>query len=397
MQRNLRSTQRIDYRLLHETGEKSVIEEVTDLLEKTKISESPEKIIPDIATMATSATKDIKDKLLLDIDTISDEIEDFISEHDIIADLLSVEDIDRNIEEMNALRSSFRRKHKELKTLVDDYEESYLPSYNDSITQIKDYITKATEVRHKYRMKDFVKEREREANEGRQMKFIIEDTTRILTEIDYEVKTKIKQITDDELLTRKDEIPNLSKKLHGASANINNLFKFQNIKEVDAIILRYENTFKLFAEYEDEVKREVEHREISKTKLFQESKLNIKMCKFSGYDSKMDIYTFQTNFEKLYAKTVPMRVIPDYLKISLLEGSGLCMVKSLDSIDEIWKRLKTAYSDPKVMLSRKFKDLNKLDITWKSNSEKVVEDIGRLINLMNDLVLFDCVTKEHTL
>ena len=58
------------------------------------------------------------------IDTISDEIED-LSEHDIIADLLlSVEDIDWNIEDVNALWSSFHRKHKELKTFVNDYKDS---------------------------------------------------------------------------------------------------------------------------------------------------------------------------------------------------------------------------------------------------------------------------------
>ena len=43
--------------------------------------------------------------------------------------------------------------------------------------------------------------------------------------------------------------------------------------------------------------------ELNKRDLIKESKLNIKLSKFSGFDSELDVYTFQTEFEKLYLRT----------------------------------------------------------------------------------------------
>ena len=37
------------------------------------------------------------------------------------------------------------------------------------------------------------------------------------------------------------------------------------------------------------------------------------------------------------------------------------MVKHLDEIDEIWDRLKSAYGDPRVMMSRKIAEISAID------------------------------------
>ena len=46
-------------------------------------------------------------------------------------------------------------------------------------------------------------------------------------------------------------------------------------------------------------------------------------------------------------------MMPDLLKNNLLEGSALSMVKSMTDIEDIWKRLKGAYGDPKLLLKKK--------------------------------------------
>ena len=56
----------------------------------------------------------------------------------------------------------------------------------------------------------------------------------------------------------------------------------------------------------------------------------------------------------MYERTTPKCMMPDLLKNNLLEGSALSLVKSMTSIEDIWKRLKGAYGDPKLLLKKKF-------------------------------------------
>ena len=81
--------------------------------------------------------------------------------------------------------------------------------------------------------------------------------------------------------------------------------------------------------------------------------LNINLSKFGGYDSEMDIYTFQYEFEKLHLRTTPKKMLSDLLKYNYLDEPALSLVKSLDNIDEMWSRLKKAYGDAKTLLNKK--------------------------------------------
>ena len=92
------------------------------------------------------------------------------------------------------------------------------------------------------------------------------------------------------------------------------------------------------------MQKEVAKREILKKEHFKSSKLNIKLSKFCGYGSATDIYTFQSEFEKIYLQSTPRDLLPDLLKNNLLADPALSLVKSVDKMDEIWKRLKQARS-----------------------------------------------------
>ena len=134
------------------------------------------------------------------------------------------------------------------------------------------------------------------------------------------------------------------------------------------------------------LKDEVVKREISKLELFSESKLKINLSKFSGYDSKLDVHTFQSEFIKIYKRTTPKRMMSDVLKNNHLEGSALSLVRSVDNIDEISQRLKSAYGDPKLLLKKKLSEINKISQLSKlKDTERVVAALSQIISTMKDL------------
>ena len=112
--------------------------------------------------------------------------------------------------------------------------------------------------------------------------------------------------------------------------------------------------------YTFNIEKEVESRELHKLETFKASCLNIKLPKFKGYDSAMDIFTFQSTFEKLYEKRTPRKILPNLLINNYLEDPALSLVKSVKDISEIWNQLKLAFGKPKAMLKKKICEINKV-------------------------------------
>ena len=132
---------------------------------------------------------------------------------------------------------------------------------------------------------------------------------------------------------------------------------------------------------------EVDQRELSKRDLIKEGKLNIDLGRFSGYDSVLNIYTFQSEFEKLYLRTTTKRVLPDLLINNHLSEPALSLVKHVDNISEIWDRLKATYGDTKLLLSRKVATLDNIAQLGKTKDpEKLIAGISQIISLMRDLL-----------
>ena len=114
--------------------------------------------------------------------------------------------------------------------------------------------------------------------------------------------------------------------------------------------------------------------------------MKIKLSKFSGYDSKLDVNTFHIKFIKIYKQTTPKRMMSDVLKNNHLGGAAFLLVRSNDNIDEIWKRLKSAYGDPKLLLKKKLSVTNKISQLLKlNNTERVVAALSQIINTLKDL------------
>ena len=300
---------RVNYKQLHETGEK--VYKLSD--------ETSDKTLN-------------MDNLIAEIETLSLDINDFIEENQISNDIWLIDDIQNLVDKISDLRSVFRNKHKLLKQLCTNYDEDHLKSYDDKLTQIKEFITSANDIKHKQRMKEFLINQEKQESRNTQMNFLVEDANRLMNEIDVEIGTNLSKVTDENITRRKSELQLITKKLNLVSTKISEILKFEGgikvapKKRYDALIYSVEN-------YENEVNSENSKREISKEMLFKESKLNIKLPKFCGYETAIDIYTFQMDFEKIYGKTTPKRLMPDILKNNLLGDPALSLVKSCERVD----------------------------------------------------------------
>ena len=147
--------------------------------------------------------------------------------------------------------------------------------------------------------------------------------------------------------------------------------------------------------YISRLDQEVKRREINERKAFNKSNLNIKLPKFKGYKSCIDVYTFQSDFEKLHSKGTPRDLLSDLLKNNYLENPGLLLVKDVKYIDDIWIRLKEAYGNCKIMLTKKLAEINNIEGLWRyKDPEKTIDGLSKTINLMKDLI---CLSKQHSI
>ena len=130
----------------------------------------------------------------------------------------------------------------------------------------------------------------------------------------------------------------------------------------------------------------VSSRDISEEKLKNSASLTIELTKFKGYESKHDIYTFKSEFEKLVQPRVQKTLWLHILKKNYLEGPALVLVDKLETIDETWKVLTTAYGNIKLLLQNKIGNLSKMECLDKiKGDEKIMVAIAKLINAMTEL------------
>ena len=97
--------------------------------------------------------------------------------------------------------------------------------------------------------------------------------------------------------------------------------------------------------YRRDILEQIKVRELEKQKTFSASAIVFDLKKFTGYSSELDVYSFRTEFEKLFLRETPKNKLADLLKHNYLADPALSLVKSLDNIDEIWERMLKAYGD----------------------------------------------------
>ena len=320
---------------------------------------------------------------------LSKDIDDFIEEYP-TDDCESAQEIDSWVSRIEDLRSLYRLRHSEYSKLVDNYDMSDQKiGYEKRIAEVKVYLREAKDRR---KLLKFEKSKGESDAQLKSCNFLIKEIDNVVSELSIEFDFRHKQFKDEQITTKKTAIPQIEKKMVGVANSIKELLThskdggIQFETEVNRITAEYDQLCIMKSTYIQYIIEQAESRELSKKELFNAGKLNINLGKFSGYDFKTDIYTFQSEFIDANQLT-PKRYHARKLKNNHLEGNALALVKNVEDIDEIWQRLKETFGDPKLLLKRKFTEVDSInDLSKIRNPEKVSNSLSKLINVIRDLL-----------
>lgn len=357
---------RIDYKLFSLTGERVAVQTMPDDVDETLFRDR------------------IIDDLVIEVNVLKDDILDFINE--INHDSTSVDDI---LSRLEKFRTTFRAKHYKLHHYLNEaYDEKYSEDYNMVIDMIRSTIRQMKDTKS-----DSIAQKKIAIGcEEEALLFQVELAERSLNELQKTWETDVKEATDVQLMRWKENQGNDVKSFNDVTEKYSESLKNPTsskiiIKAKADLGKRYNFIISLKEKFYEDLTNEIDHRELNKTDLIKEAKLNIKLSKFSGYESPLDIYTFQSEFEKLYLRTTTKRLLPDLLINNHLSEPALSLVKHLGDISEIWARLKAVYGDTKILLSRKIASLNDIQSLSKSKDPgRLIAGISQIINLMRDLM-----------
>ena len=382
----------------------------------TKISDSEsvfdETVVPAVLAMV-QGEKDLLSKLNIIVEDLTDYIDEN-SMHASAACYYTVEDVDACILKVETVRTSIRQGNSQMRDLVGDtkFTDKYNSTLTKNLERIKEYIRAAREKKSALRNNDnklalqdrqFKVSKEHEVIVQKQAtaNFLVNEITRSMQKLNSEfLKDNDDYVDDEEIESRKSQ---LSENLR-ETENLSN--KFQKVLEtmpesttnkarvIAELTESYDEVIKNKDVYKRTLLDQIKVRELEKEKSFSASSVNIKLEKFKGFASELDIYSFKTEFGKLYKK-MPSSKLPDLLKHNHLENPALAMVKSLDKLDEIWDRLQKAYGDPKTILSKLLANVKSLGPIWKlKNSDEIKDALVNLINGIRDLIR---VAKQHNI
>ena len=164
------------------------------------------------------------------------------------------------------------------------------------------------------------------------------------------------------------------------------LFK-QASKTRDRLSLKREQ---FFAKLEDVVIQ----RDITADKMKSASEVTIQLPKFCGYDSKLDVFTFKSEFKKHVEPKYQRKYYADCLKRNYLSGPALVLVEKEDDYEKIWERLISSYGNTRLLLQNKLSTLEKFSLSNVKGDQKVCVTLASLINTMKDL---STLATEHNL
>ena len=113
--------------------------------------------------------------------------------------------------------------------------------------------------------------------------------------------------------------------------------------------------------YAQELFALISDRDVSEEKLKKSKDLPIDLPKFRGYDSKLDIFSFRSEFEKLVQPAIQKQYWVDILKKNYLAGAALTLVDKSETMSEVWEKLTDAYGNVKLLLQNKISQLDKFE------------------------------------
>ena len=368
---NLRQVTRINYKLLHESG---VVEPLVEDSQSTHT-----------VTMATH--DEAKHSLEIDIKVMLEEITDIIEEHPL--DSSSLEDNEITIQKLEQLRIQLRRKSLQ-------FGDSQLP-IELTLDRIKEYIVSSRDFKLKHQLRQEREKHDLLRLNDQSAAFSIVNIVRQISELKDAFNTDPSLATLETLLELKTNHHVLLKRFDKIAVEYSELLKTPTLNEdrqndIKSISEHFENLTLHKKHYSKALEETIRTREPDRLNTFSKQSLNIKIQPFTGYDSKIDFFTFKSNFEKVHGETTPSYLLPDLLKNNFLAEPALTLVKSLNDINEIWHHLEEAFSDAKIMLFKKLQVLSKLETIKSNNSEKLSTALGKVTNVIHEVMR---LAKEH--
>lgn len=396
------TSKRLDYQVLSDSGEKVYLEVQREQSDESikGLSQMVKSLSLNDIGMAesTSVSNNLTD-LIIKESVLADDITDFLDENPVDSDSTSAEEIDVLIAKMEQFRTSYRTQHKELEfVLKEEYDKKYGKQFTQIVATMKVYIQQLKSVRKIIREKQSMCYEDASRSKERAMSFQVDEILRSFAEMESIFDCTMKSETDGNIKGRHDDLPHIMNSMGGLSDKIKCLMETSPCSKsaeglIEKIKKRYDSLIDLKSRYSSLLVAEMANREIIKQESFNSSMLNINLGKYSGYACAQDIYSFQTAFEKLFLKSTPRSHLAELLKNNYLSDPALLLVKHVDDIDEVWKRLKAAYGDQKILLNKKLGNIRDLNVLWKyKEPEKVIDGLVKIINIMKDLIR---LAKEH--
>ena len=202
----------------------------------------------------------------------------------------------------------------------------------------------------------------------------------------------LSELNDSQILEKETELKSLDSEFSRILDLITELSKNypHGYAEADSIIRRAEvgkeKLKTLKEEYASTLKKIVCDRDLSKEKVKNSQLLKLDVPKFIGYESKLNFYSFKSEFEKLIAPRITAPLLPDYLKNNYLGGHALEVVRDIDDLDKIWERLKSSFGNVSILLSNKLDKVEKISPLYKTKSDdKFIQVATKLTNEMKEL------------
>ncbi|XP_066932960.1 uncharacterized protein [Clytia hemisphaerica] len=330
------------------------------------------------------------------IEVMCDEIPDLINEHKF--ENIQPEDLKSLLAKFELMRKSIRTKSRRIvssgQALSDDLQltiKTGLDQITKYIQDSKEYNSKITVTKEKKRVDEFI------AHKEQTLEFNMQWAKGAIDELELNFKRIPADSASIELLNWRKEMPSNETKFNKISDSYKECLQTSTTNALIKATIKQlgERYFKLDTlrqTFMNNLSIEISNRELDVHSEFKRNKLNIHLDKFTGYDSKSDYYTFRSNFEKVHLSSTPKSYLPDLLVNNYLADPAHTMVKNLESIDEIWKRLEEAFGDTRMMLKKKITQLKSLEIS-KKNPEKVVSGISHLISMMQEMAVL--AEKHH--
>lgn len=182
---------KLNFKTFSQTGEKvsTSINDLSKLMRSIKIDDMTESEIS-------------FKKLSLQHNSLASDIDDFIDEN-ALNELSSANDIERSIEKIDELRSKYRFQNLELKSISEDYDETFGKEFEMRLLNIKRFKQAANLLKSNLRVRETNNKLAFSKFNERKFSFMLTDVNRMISDVFQQIDVEQCSISDSELLSKK--------------------------------------------------------------------------------------------------------------------------------------------------------------------------------------------------